>query len=579
MGNREAKPLYHQYFLCEEVLHQVVHLLPWRVTATTAQGPQEEKTDDITGAIRGIREIASPLEVDQEALLRLLDTHVRALAQGKTPTTELETMVRTYGGDLRTEVAQIPNTLDKARDALLGLIAAGGWKGADQTYDAMVLLSDAIDEATVAEVASGWKGEAQSHRKRHATTPSAYVGEIFWTSADFHEGIDGVSRYRFKERFGVGGFEGAFAEVEGLMASEVMAGSSQMESFVLPLMGETHLTAVGYSLWLVARSGYMTSALRDFVNIALRRIAGWQQTEGWWTDFQLKGPEPSIPTWDWSGGKWVEDEPKQLRYLPSTYTTALCSLALLKLAKSEALRRRGLRAAEWLLERQTSQGCWAVEEMAEDGVVGHEDVFCTLLCLECLARSGIPHVTHSIELGVKWIMEQQNELGMWDDAGFPFPFTTVLVLEFMGERHSYQARRGPFLAMAKGMLDRSVELSLEDDSNSCRLGVIAAFHGVEALLYEFLTHANIKIFEKPNETIGMRKALGLYQEYLQQQGELKKGDVIQYRNSVDRLAYLRDQVVHKGIDVSAAECLPLVGDALAFARRYCRATLGQNPWA
>ena len=128
----------------------------------------------------------------------------------------------------------------------------------------------------------------------------------------------------------------------------------------------------------------------------------------------------------------------------------------------------------------------------------------------------------------------------------------------------------PYLSMSKSFLNRSVQFSLEENSNSHRLAIISAFQGIEAFLYSILKDPkiNIPIFDKPNKTIGMRKALNKLQTYLQSKGYIKNNEVIKYRNSLDQLAYLRDQIVHKGIDIGQKDCRALIDDTLKFASEY-----------
>jgi hypothetical protein len=65
----------------------------------------------------------------------------------------------------------------------------------------------------------------------------------------------------------------------------------------------------------------------------------------------------------------------------------------------------------------------------------------------------------------------------------------------------------------------------------------------------------------------MKEALNQFQTYLQQKG-IKSSEVVLSRNSLDRLAYLRDQVVHKAIDVTESECCSLIDDAASFITKY-----------
>lgn len=74
----------------------------------------------------------------------------------------------------------------------------------------------------------------------------------------------------------------------------------------------------------------------------------------------------------------------------------------------------------------------------------------------------------------------------------------------------------------------------------------------------------------------MRKALDAFQGHLQQTGALRQGAAVDYRNALDRLAYLRDEVVHKGLIVGAMECREVVSDARAFAARYSQQFLGAD---
>lgn len=208
-------------------------------------------------------------------------------------------------------------------------------------------------------------------------------------------------------------------------------------------------------------------------------------------------------------------------------------------------------------------------------------MFLSLLCVEALVRSRIGNIKHSIDLGIDWVIKQQNRFGTWNDEGFPFPFMTVLVLELLKLKDSFSSQLNQYQSISKDFLNRSVQFSLEENSNSHRLAIITAFQGIEAFLYSVLSHPNIniKIFENADETIGMTKALTRFQTYLQEKGGIKRDEVIPYRNSLDRSAYLRHQVVHKSMDITQAECRPLVNDALKFVTTYSLKILGFDIFA
>lgn len=116
-----------------------------------------------------------------------------------------------------------------------------------------------------------------------------------------------------------------------------------------------------------------------------------------------------------------------------------------------------------------------------------------------------------------------------------------------------------------------MQLPLEDNAGSRQLAIIAAYHGLEAFLYSVLSQPsiNIPIFDKKgNKTIGMKKALDEFQAHLRQNAVIKSTESASYRNSLDRLGYLRDQIVHKAVNVTELECHHLVEDASKFAIKY-----------
>ncbi len=340
-----------------------------------------------------------------------------------------------------------------------------------------------------------------------------------------------------------------------MLAGSLLKGCSGIELMATSFLGDTELTSISFDLWLISRSRNFPNRIRDCVNLALMRSTNTQFIEGWWTDF-IRREKPK---------KDSKNGIMKSKLLPSIYTTALCSLNLLKLSISDPMRNKGILGAKWLLGKQNSDGSWSDEFKSKP------EIFTTLLSLEALIRSDIKYIKRSVHLGIKWILNQQNKLGFWEESGFPFPFLTVLVLEFMKFKDLYPKKSlDLYLSMSKDFLNRSVQFSLEENSNSHRLAIITAFQGIEAFLYSILKDpsVNVSIFDRPDKTIGMRKALIKFQKYLQQVGEIKSNEVIKYRNSLDRLAYLRDQIVHKGIDVSQKDCRDLIDDAFKFASKY-----------
>lgn len=115
---------------------------------------------------------------------------------------------------------------------------------------------------------------------------------------------------------------------------------------------------------------------------------------------------------------------------PDIYTTTLNALNLLKLSPSRQWRQSGIKAAEWIKTKQNSDGSWSFQFLNNGKIASESDIFTTLLCLEVLKRSKIDNIEEIIKKGENWTINQQNTDGMWDDGDLPFPFLTVLILEY-----------------------------------------------------------------------------------------------------------------------------------------------------
>jgi hypothetical protein len=553
MKNKSYKKIFVEYLLCDKLLFETANLL----------SPYYFSKYNMTEVYARLEPIAKSLidtikrmSIDQIKFEKLLNARIDALATKKTPKKSLENFIESYQRQIEEQIHKIPNTEKKAQDYLLALIGVEAYKDIDQIYDAMVLLHDEITTADISKVVRYWKEEENRTKEDRVrlSENSFFANDLFWISRDFMETLDGISRYRFREYFEIGEFNGAFESVESMFGSSILDGFIGQESYLIGFWGDHKLTSSAYDLWLVSRSRNLPNKIKDFVNIALYRIAGWQNPEGYWPDFQL-----------------VEKVGKnKTKILPSTYTTALCALDLLKLSTAEPLKQKGILGAKWLLKQQNPDGSWSREEIQNNKITSNPDLFVSLLSLEVLARSGIRNVKHTIELGLEWLINKQNNMAMWDYDGFPFPFMTILVLEFLKSKGYFSKKLDQYMSMSKGFLKKSLELSLQENQNSHRLAIIAAFHGIEAFLYSILCHpnVNIKIFENPDKTIGMKKALIKFQNYLQDKSIIKRNEAISYRNSLDRLAYLRDEIVHKCIDITQSTCRPLIDDAFKFLTKY-----------
>jgi hypothetical protein len=133
------------------------------------------------------------------------------------------------------------------------------------------------------------------------------------------------------------------------------------------------------------------------------------------------------------------------------------------------------------------------------------------------------------------------------------------------------------MELARRLMRRGERLAQEDSSESRQLAVLACHGAVESFLYAVLEDPalGVKTWDG-RETIGARKALTRLQEKLRERGELAKGAVLAFRSPVDRLLYLRDEIVHKGLQVSSADIADPVAGAAQFISRYSSRLTGSD---
>lgn len=513
---------------------------------------------------------------------RLLGNRVKALASGKKPTKTLERRLRELSAFYKESLAAVPPSLDKAKGSLIALIDIADFD-CDQEYDAACLLREYVAPQLITRVVSEWKeqlrvslerqgrpipvvkrhrdsrGDSKSSEEQESIPSFLPTSYIFWSSRDFMETLDAMSRYRFMETFNIGEFPETVAEIENMFASALMESDPALLSVML---GDRYWVAVACDLWLASRSAMLCGRIRPFIEIALTRIANHQSMEGWW------------PT-------RADTEPVERyhrRYLPSSYETALACVGLLKLSRKSWQLERAKKGVQWLVKQQQHEGFWTSSPGGDQEEMGEPDLFTTLLAAEGIRASGLTGYESTVSMADSWIMNNQEPDGTWRDPGFPFPLMTVLVVEYLERRWPPLSRLGNYLSIARDFILRSREFALEDNENSWRLAIVVAFQGVEAFIYGCLSdHSiSINIFERPGRTIGMRKALAKLEAHLQGAGVLQQGQSVEYRNSLDRLAYYRDEIVHKGVSVGKQETDELTGDVARFSELICQRILGHS---
>jgi hypothetical protein len=248
-------------------------------------------------------------------------------------------------------------------------------------------------------------------------------------------------------------------------------------------------------------------------------------------------------------------------------------VAILKLSASDSLRERALKAVEWLVATQHQDGYWQPYGHGAP-VADAPSVLGVALAAEAIARSGRRGSQRMLTRATEWLVAQQDPRGIWSEPGLQPPFLTVAVLEALSPGISPPSAG---LRAVRAMLRRSRQLAVEDSLEARQLSVIAAHAAVEAFTYALLEQPaiNVKVWDG-SRTIGLSAALPRLQESLLKAKLLGRGETLARRNELERLIYFRNEVIHKGVGISAGELDGLIEAAREFVTTYGEQVLGQG---
>lgn len=440
------------------------------------------------------------------------------------------------------ELGGVPATIEKARDWVRAVTRDHSHEDTD--YEAYVALADELDPAVVDRIASDWRRAWQEHRNRGRDRLAA--SEVFWVSRDHEDLFDDVAHYRFFERFTLGEFDTLFVDLERRLGASLLDLAGSLDPFGTVPGPDPHARNAAQAIWLVSRSRRLPVVLVDVVGLVLRGLSHAASPDGSW-------PSP-IETGEGPG-----------RYLPDTVATAAACITVFKLSTSDAQQTQAARGVDWLLQNQAADGHWppyGPDPLQGDAVLG------TALALEAILRSGRANVERAAARAAEWLIDAQHPAGGWRERSLPNPLLTVVVL---GALDLWQSDPQPLaepLVLARDLLRRSERLALEDSAEARQLAVVAAHAGIETFLYAVLEQPQINVRTmEGSKTIGLRAALTKLQTHYQDHGLLDRGAVLPHRQGVDRLAYVRDEVVHKALRVGRSD----IDAPLDVARRFASA--------
>jgi Squalene-hopene cyclase C-terminal domain len=496
---------------------------------------------------------AAAAGIDEATFRDGLAAHLRGTLSGSAGSA-LTDLIDMRIDEVQARLKAVPATMEKAHDWVRALTREE--THGDTDYEAYVLLGDQVDPARVGAIAADWKKAWRAHREK--SRDAWFFTEAFWISRNHEDLFDDLAHYRFYERFALGEFDALFDDLERRLGASLLDLAGSLDPFGTAVRPDPDARAAAQAIWLVSRARQLPVVLADVVGLVLRALSHATSPDGSW-------PSPV-----------TSGEGTDTTYRPDTMGTAAAVIAVFKLSTSDAQQAAAARAVEWLVQSQEDDGHWAA--YGPGTAVQHDDsVLATALALEAILRSGRPNVERLTERAAKWLIAAQGDAGGWHERSLPNPLLSVVVLESLELWNAGPQGLSEPLLLARDLLRRSQRLATEDTAEARQLAVVAAHTGIEAFMYVILSHPTVnEKTVKDKETIGLRRAMTRLQDHYHAQKLLPRNAVLPHRNGVDRLAILRDEIVHKALRVSRPDIDSHLREAQSFTSAISLQILGRD---
>lgn len=531
--------------------------------------------------VAGLLVEASALGLDRTRFQRLARNYLSAILSLRKPTGTLMAWLTSEQERSRGAISQLPSTVEKAFDFVRSAVGTDPYLNEGTVWEGYCLLADELKQDDVEAIARSWRREWQeASPNSSADQPrDPFADEIFWDSRDFEELFNAISRYRVFERFDLEEFAQVFRDVEKMAGAHLLEAAAALGLFdpgesALPF----HVRAVAIDLWLVSRTRTLPEHLSDLVALCLRGLVRSQNADGSWpSEVRIEQPLQPLDA-DPSGKVWRPSRRFNLDFYPDRLATALCTVCLLRLSRSEEHHERARKAVEWLLREQQPDGSWREHTYVQGSPEPASDLWTTVLASEAIARSKNSGTKRAVDRSVEWILGQQGSFGHWEGRGIPDFLLTVQILEFNRGRDALAMPLSGYFETARGLLLRSATLAQEDDPTARQLAIVAAHSGVEAFLYGLLCQpeVGISIWKDKQDTLGLRVASRKLEGHLKEKKLLAQSAILAHRNDLDSLAYIRDQVVHKASHVSRRDAIEKIAGAHSFVSEHSRSLIGRD---
>lgn len=373
-----------------------------------------------------------------------------------------------------------------------------------------------------------------------------------------HESVDNIARYRFLQTFAPSKGQAEMEEIVEFFRRSL----NEIERMDLGEADESQLYPgaypVGELLWLISLAPNLARHLRPEIRRAIDKVVQEQARNGWWAK---RLPSDGMPHEHSSAVKaaWGEK-------VSDPAGTALCAVALQKLGDDRHIAAAS-KAARWLATMQDPIGFWSITLPDGDS---QPHVHTSILAAEAILRAGLEDAARDVTRAEQWIISQQDSIGLWFQKNHDPEALSFFVCEYFRNQNKFRPLPHGHLTIAKGFLRRAEELALESSPDAARLSLISAFHGVEMFLYGIAAddRYSFEIFEKAGNTIGLREAMTRLKNRLREIGALEATSDLRWAHQMKMIASLRDQIVHKGHEVTQITARQHVDHASAFVAQY-----------
>jgi len=183
MVEQKPRKIYEEFYLCRNLYLLIVR--DFAMYLSYVHGTNNR--DRINEYKIEINEILKLTNMDNQQFNELLDKYIKTyLAQKEKESKKeltiedlvnirkeralepIENFIIEYQKNIEEKLKKIPNSLDKAKEFLLGLTSAYNPRYySDQIYDAILLLKDEIPSKIINEIRQNWRDEAIDHIRRY----------------------------------------------------------------------------------------------------------------------------------------------------------------------------------------------------------------------------------------------------------------------------------------------------------------------------------------------------------------------------------------------------------------------------